>query len=154
MRILNFLKRYGLDKRSNYCGTTWNFIEPGVENGQDLRFKQLSVGNETVWSISNDNILYFRENITKSFPEGTTWLKVNNEMKYVTVNSKNEVYAITCGDCEEPSIVVFREGITAQNKLGLKWTKIISVNLFKFKFYVGMLSKRQIVNSRDYSLDT
>lgn len=122
--------RCGVDKRSNYCGTSWNLIESIVQNDIDLRFKQLSIGNETVWAITNEDTLYFRENISKSYPEGTTWLKVNTKTKYVTVNSSNQVYAITCGDCEEASMVVYREGITAQNKIGTHWSKIISVNYF------------------------
>merc|ERR1712122_262670 len=97
--------RFGVDKRSNYCGTSWKLIETSA-NDIDLRFKQLSVGNNTVWAVTNNNEVYYRENITKSFPEGTSWLKVDSKLMYVTVNSKNEVYAVTSNEARSPNLVL------------------------------------------------
>jgi hypothetical protein len=61
--------RYGVDRKSNFCGTHWEFIEPPSEE-LNIKFKCLSVGNETVWAVSTNDELYFRENITKFFHEG------------------------------------------------------------------------------------
>ena len=58
-------------------------------------FKKLnsfSVGNDTVWAISRNNELYFRENISKIFPEVTSWCLIDSYIKFVSVNQQNEVY--------------------------------------------------------------
>ena len=120
----NIYYRYGVDKRSNYCGTSWSFVE---SDEAGLQFKQLSVGNETVWAVSNNDDLYFRENISKSFHEGTRWLKIDSKIKHVTVNSKNQVYAITSHDARSSNCLLYRDGITDNNFIGLGWKEIIAV---------------------------
>ena len=81
--------RYEVDKSNNYCGSSWTVIE-SIGN-PDLRFFCVSVGNDSVWAVSDENELYFRENVNKSFPEGTEWIKISSMIKYVTVNSSNQV---------------------------------------------------------------
>jgi tectonin beta-propeller repeat-containing protein 1 len=82
--------RFGVEKKSNYCGTSWTIIEPPEET--KVKFKLVSVGNDSVWAVSQDNQLFFRENITKHYPEGTRWLRIDGDISYISVNSKNEVY--------------------------------------------------------------
>jgi hypothetical protein len=55
-----------------------------------LKLKAISVGNYSVWAISEENDLYFRENVTKVYPEGTKWLKVDSNVSSVSVNYKNK----------------------------------------------------------------
>jgi hypothetical protein len=63
-----------------------------VEGGDnEVRFKQLSAGSRSVWAVSRDNVLYFREHMTKSFPEGTGWARVDARIKHVSVNSSDQV---------------------------------------------------------------
>lgn len=59
--------RYGVNCNSNYCGNSWSVLEsPDLE----IKMKHLSAGNCTLWAISEDDSLYYRENICESFPEG------------------------------------------------------------------------------------
>ena len=84
--------RYGVDQKTNYCGENWTRIKfEELDDQDDVKFEQISVGNDTVWAVSKTNELYFRENISKLFPEGTSWVKIDDFIKYVTVNHKNEV---------------------------------------------------------------
>ena len=53
--------------------------------------KQVSAGSSTLWGISDDNSLYFREGVTNHYPEGTDWIKVSDFIQFVTVNTNNEV---------------------------------------------------------------
>lgn len=55
-----------------------------------MKLKAISVGNYSVWAISEENDLYFRENVTKVYPEGTKWLKVDSNVSSVSVNYKNK----------------------------------------------------------------
>ena len=55
-----------------------------------MKLKTISVGNYSVWAISEENDLYFRENVTKVYPEGTKWLKVDSNVSSVSVNYKNK----------------------------------------------------------------
>ena len=84
--------RYNVELKNNYCGEYWSRIKFEELNDNDtVKFEQISVGDGTVWAVSKANELYFRANISKMFPEGTAWIKVDNFIKYVTVNHKNEV---------------------------------------------------------------
>jgi hypothetical protein len=60
-----------------------------------LKLKAISVGNYSVWAISEENDLYFRENVTKVYPEGTKWLKVDSNVSGVSVNYKNKAIYFT-----------------------------------------------------------
>ncbi len=84
--------RIGIDQRGNYRGASWSKIVFNENEEGDEKFKMLSVGNGSVWGVSLNHDLYFRENISKTFPEGTSWLKVASDICYVTVNSKNQVF--------------------------------------------------------------
>lgn len=128
--------RFGVDKRSNYCGTNWSLIENSPAE-IDLRFKQVSVGNDTVWAISTTNVLYFRENVSRSFPQGTAWTRINASIKYVTVNCHNQVYAVTSEEDKNKGTVLFREGVTKSNPKGLEWIKLLSVWVYLFIIFLG-----------------
>jgi tectonin beta-propeller repeat-containing protein 1 len=83
--------RIGIDPNSNYLGTSWSKIAFNEDEEGDEKFKMLSVGYKCIWAVSVDHDLYFREKISKSFPEGTAWVKIASNIEYVTVNSKNQV---------------------------------------------------------------
>lgn len=87
----NMFYRFGVDARTQYCGTSWTQVKFNEEENNDLKFKLVCVGNDCVWAISKSEDLYFRENVSKVFPEGTSWLKVESKIKHATVNSDNEV---------------------------------------------------------------
>jgi hypothetical protein len=78
--------RYGVDIKSNYAGTGWTIIDL-----LNVQFIMVSAGKDSVWAVSRDYDLYFRDNITKFLPEGTQWTKVCGNIKYVTINRQNRV---------------------------------------------------------------
>ena len=59
------LYRYGVNQSSHYNGTSWSTLIS--TNG--VRMKQISAGNCTLWAVSENNSLYFRENVTSTYPE-------------------------------------------------------------------------------------
>lgn len=84
--------RVGVDlKNGNYRGTSWSRVRFDENETQEEKLKMLSVGNYCVWAISDANDLYIRKNITKSYPEGTSWTRVDTYMKFVSVNRENQV---------------------------------------------------------------
>lgn len=91
----NVYYRDGVDARSDYCGRDWTQVRVSdfdrMFSKIDLRFRMVSVGNECVWAISKTEDLYFRENVSKMLPQGTSWCRVDKRIKYVSVNGKNEV---------------------------------------------------------------
>ena len=66
--------RMGIHAR-NLRGTSWSKIKfkETSELVEEERFKLISVGRDCVWAVSVNDDLYFRENISKVFPEGTAW---------------------------------------------------------------------------------
>lgn len=88
----NIYFRNGIDSRANdYCGTDWTQVMFSDQKDIDVRFSMVSVGEESVWAISRSGELYFRENVSKLLPLGTSWLEVDKHFKFVSVNSRNEV---------------------------------------------------------------
>jgi tectonin beta-propeller repeat-containing protein 1 len=151
----NIFYRYGVNHGSYFCGTSWSVLEsPNLEG---LKFKQISAGSCTLWAISEDDTLYFRENITNTYPEGTSWAKVSDFIQFVTVNLDNEVglrffkfsskklnvlyfkvYAIESSSNrgkDSGSVVLYREGVDDKNVMGSSWKALISVFEKFFSFY-------------------
>lgn len=79
--------RLRVNASNNFCGTSWSLLE----TQQKVKMKHISAGHMTLWAVSDDNVLYFRKDITSTFPEGTEWLHVSDKIEYVCVNSKNQV---------------------------------------------------------------
>lgn len=89
----------------------------------------MSAGKNSVWAVSTQNVLYFRENITKSFPEGTAWSRVDARIKHVSVSWLDQVCALTSSEARECGMAVWREGVDKNNLKGSDWRKMISVRV-------------------------
>jgi hypothetical protein len=108
--------------------------------------KQISAGDGMLWAISEENCIYFRDNITKAYPgkatlslillngdlrallfirEGTKWIKISDKVKYVSCNASNQVYCI-----DKLGSLLYRHGITAQNPKGNSWEPVLSVKAY------------------------
>jgi len=83
--------RNGVDPRTDYLGRDWTQVVNSEVYDVDMRFRMVSVGDEVVWALSRSGELYFRENVSKMLPLGTSWTKVDKRFKFVSVNGKNEV---------------------------------------------------------------
>jgi tectonin beta-propeller repeat-containing protein 1 len=128
----NVHMRYGVDEKSAYCGQNWSRIKFEELNDDDeTKFEMVSVGDGCVWAVSKLHELYFRENISKLFPEGTKWTKIDSFIKYVTCNHRNEVYAISSNRAKGRNRLIYRDGITKDNLKGDKWLETFNVSLKK-----------------------
>ncbi len=116
---------------SNPLGTSWTIIKFNEIdlNEEKVKFKMISVGNDCVWAVSEREELFFRENVTKSFPEGTSWTKVESFIKYVTVNYQNEMFAITSQKATKPNCLLYRDNVGGSNLKGTRWIECINVRL-------------------------
>ena len=65
----NVLCRYGVNSTSSFRGTNWGALLSSDPTSQNVRMKQISAGNCTLWAVSEDDSLYFRKEITPSYPE-------------------------------------------------------------------------------------
>jgi tectonin beta-propeller repeat-containing protein 1 len=133
---------------SNPTGSSWEMIKLSeIENRKenlDIKFKMVCAGNSCVWAISHKDELYFRENITKSFPQGTSWTKIDNFIKYVTVNYRNEVFAITAEKASKPDCLLYRDNVGPSNLKGNRWLECINVIiciLFDLDYFIVSLKK-------------
>lgn len=121
---------------SNPTGNTWEIIKLSeIDNDKenlDIKFKMISVGNDCVWAISQKDELYFRENVTKYFPQGTSWTKIDNFIKFVTVNYRNEVFAITADRATRPNSLLYRDNVGPCNLKGNRWLECINVKIFVY----------------------
>ena len=118
----NVHMRYGVGENNNFCGEYWSRIKfEELKDNDEVKFEHVSVGNGSVWAVSRLNELDFRENVSKLFPEGTKWTKVDDYIKFVTVNNKNEVIAIASTKAKGRNRLIYRDGITAENLKGERW---------------------------------
>ena len=83
--------REGTEEGVNSAGTRWT----EVYCSKDLKFKWISCGGiGEVWGISNNDDLYWREDISGENPMGSHWIKI--EGKFISVGSFNgDLWAIT-----------------------------------------------------------
>ena len=90
----NVYYRNAVNSHSDYCGRDWNQVMYSEAKDVDVRFKMLSVGDECVWAVSRVGELYFRENVSKALPLGTSWTRIDRHIKFVSVNHANEVRSL------------------------------------------------------------
>lgn len=126
----NVYYRGGVNRENSFCGTSWIKINFDDKESKIEKFEQLSVGKYCVWAISRKKEIYFRENISKSFPEGTNWIKIDSNFKYVSVNKHNHVFAITSETAYKPNILMMRKDVSNSNLKGTHWEQIIPVFIF------------------------
>lgn len=123
----NIYYRVGVNRENNFCGTGWNVINFDQKESNIEKFEQISVGKYCVWAISRKKEIYFRENISKSFPEGTNWVKIDSNFKYVSVNAQNQVLAVTSETASKSNKLMIRKDVLSSNLKGTGWEQVIPV---------------------------
>lgn len=114
--------RLCVNESNLFCGKSWSELEC---KNEFLKLKKISAGNGTLWAIANNDDLYFRENLSDKFPEGTHWTKISNNIEYISVNRLNEVYAINKNGC-----LLYRLGIN-ENPKGTSWIELINFDFIQ-----------------------
>lgn len=116
--------------QENPIGHTWFQVQPpGSKAVCPLR--HISVGNDSVFAVDKKRRLWYREEIVPTFPEGTSWSKVSDNVKRISVGGQDE-YVVTLikpnTNCGEYSIAK-RTNVSDRNKIGKDW-KLLDVNAF------------------------
>ncbi|OWA50709.1 Tectonin beta-propeller repeat-containing protein 1 [Hypsibius exemplaris] len=99
-------------------GLYWFQVEK-PNNGAFLA--HVTVGSSVVWALSQDNILYFRQNFSAAFPEGTDWIEVAGDITQISANHRDELYAISSGPQQSLPVLARRTGQRYDDKIGSGW---------------------------------
>ncbi|XP_065661641.1 uncharacterized protein LOC100198409 isoform X1 [Hydra vulgaris] len=100
-----------LNSRENILTSFWEKI-PG-------NLKQIDAGiSGVVWGVNRYNRIFCRIGITRDRPEGTGWMRIEGNMKYVSCGE------FGCWAVNKRDNVYFRVGITEVLPQGIQWTVV------------------------------
>ncbi|XP_012681012.2 tectonin beta-propeller repeat-containing protein 1 isoform X2 [Clupea harengus] len=105
----------------NPAGDCWYHIpSPPKQN-----LKQLSVGRTSVYAVDENGNLWYRHGVTPSYPQGTVWELISNNVSKVTVGPLDQVWIIAekvpgCPS-ESPGTVCHRVGVQPMQPKGQSW---------------------------------
>jgi virginiamycin B lyase len=92
-----------------------------VASGAPNNFKQVSVGpHGHVVGVTIDNIVYFREGVTKDKLEGTSWTRLTDGVAQIAAGVDGRIWGVTPGG----SVLLSPAGKTPNNLAGVTWDRI------------------------------
>ena len=111
------LMRLGASRETPW-GKEWILIDQ--PNAFSIR--EISIGDTQIWSMDEQELVYYRAGITESSPLGSKWVRISKDFKAssLTVSSSDQVWCVNSKDNQ----VYFRDGIDADNMSGTEWKKI------------------------------
>ncbi|MCB9492698.1 MAG: hypothetical protein H6679_00310 [Epsilonproteobacteria bacterium] len=85
---------------------------------------------DNVWAVSeSDGKVWFREGVTATKPEGTSWTEIPGlQARWINVSPRGEVWATTRTSSPVP---YYRTGITPENPKGTSWTLVDGGNIMQ-----------------------
>uniref|UniRef100_A0A8C3ARJ0 Tectonin beta-propeller repeat-containing protein 1 n=1 Tax=Cyclopterus lumpus TaxID=8103 RepID=A0A8C3ARJ0_CYCLU len=90
---------------------------------QSLR--QLSVGRTSVFAVDENSNLWIRQGLTPSYPQGSAWELISNNVTKVSVGPLDQVWIIAEGvpgfSAESPGAVCHRLGVGPMQPQGQSW---------------------------------
>ncbi|XP_033998258.1 tectonin beta-propeller repeat-containing protein 1 isoform X3 [Trematomus bernacchii] len=105
----------------NPAGECWYHIPSPPR--QTLR--QLSVGRTSVFAVDENSNLWIRQGLTPSYPQGSAWELISNNVGKVTVGPLDQVWIIADGvpgfTSEPPGAVCHRLGVGPMQPKGQAW---------------------------------
>ncbi|XP_070581282.1 tectonin beta-propeller repeat-containing protein 1-like isoform X2 [Ptychodera flava] len=101
---------------SNVAGDCWFHVPP-----PHVSLRQVSVGMAAVYAVDTNNGLWYRKDITLTFPEGTRWIHVCNNVYKVSVGPKDQVWILAEKVGGSRQVVCKRKGITSNKPTGVSW---------------------------------
>ncbi|KAM7386786.1 hypothetical protein PAMA_009419 [Pampus argenteus] len=105
----------------NPAGECWYHIPS--PSRQTLR--QLSVGRTSVFAVDENSNLWCRQGLTPSYPQGSTWELISNNVTKVSVGPLDQVWTIADGvpgfPAEAPGAVCHRLGVGPMQPKGQCW---------------------------------
>ncbi|XP_077979887.1 tectonin beta-propeller repeat-containing protein 1-like [Glandiceps talaboti] len=100
----------------NIAGDCWFHVPP-----PHVSLRQVSAGGSAVYAVDIHNGLWYRKDITLTFPEGTRWIHVCNNIQKVSVGPKDQVWVLAEKVGGSHGVVCQRKGITPQRPTGNSW---------------------------------
>ncbi|XP_030751064.1 tectonin beta-propeller repeat-containing protein [Sitophilus oryzae] len=96
--------------------------------GDNLRITQLSVGNTSVWAVTQDNKIWFRKRMKReesSLSEeelavGSGWIEMVGKMCHISATSNDQVFAVGAHD----RVIYYRMGVCQEDLTGKRWRAI------------------------------
>ncbi|KAM9471956.1 tectonin beta-propeller repeat-containing protein 1 isoform 1-T3 [Salvelinus alpinus] len=108
---------------SNPAGECWYHIPSPPK--QSLR--QLSVGRTSVYAVDENSNLWYRQGLTPSYPQGSAWELISNNVTKVSVGPLDQVWVIAdwvpgCpSELSVPGAVCHRLGVGPMQPKGQSW---------------------------------
>uniref|UniRef100_A0A3B4TWI6 Tectonin beta-propeller repeat-containing protein 1 n=1 Tax=Seriola dumerili TaxID=41447 RepID=A0A3B4TWI6_SERDU len=111
----------GSVSQQNPAGECWYHIPSPPR--QTLR--QLSVGRTSVFAVDESSNLWYRQGLTPSYPQGSAWELISNNVTKVSVGPLDQVWIIADGvpgfPAETPGAVCHRLGVGPMQPKGQSW---------------------------------
>uniref|UniRef100_A0A6Q2XQ74 Tectonin beta-propeller repeat-containing protein 1 n=1 Tax=Esox lucius TaxID=8010 RepID=A0A6Q2XQ74_ESOLU len=115
---------------SNPAGECWYHIPSPPR--QSLR--QLSVGRTSVYAVDENSNLWYRQGLTPSYPQGSAWELISNNVTKVSVGPLDQVWVIAdkvpgCPmELSVPGAICHRLGVGPMQPKGQSWDYGIGVS--------------------------
>ncbi|PIK41113.1 putative tectonin beta-propeller repeat-containing protein 1 [Apostichopus japonicus] len=103
----------------NVTGNGWFHVSaPGI-----APLKQISVGATAVWAVDTRKNLWYRQDVTPNFPEGTRWILVSPKVRRVSVGPQDQVWILAYSVDDAKGVICRRDGITESDPQGKQWNE-------------------------------
>lgn len=146
--------------RDSITGKAWLEVKPP---GSGLKIVQVSVGQSSVWCLTNDNHVWFRRGVhgeTAGISEdaaiGTGWVEMIGNLSSISVAQNDQVFAVG----SEDRSLYFRSGVTAADPTGKKWKLVqcqmqmsrnsSNMSLYSRQSSTGSPNRHRSLNSLKY----
>ena len=83
--------------------------------------RTVTAGRSGVWCLDSTAKLWLRQGITTTFPEGTSWLHVADNVKNVSSGDREDLWAVLDNYKGVGGVIVRRRGISPSNPGGEDW---------------------------------
>ncbi|XP_062308052.1 tectonin beta-propeller repeat-containing protein 1 isoform X2 [Osmerus eperlanus] len=105
----------------NPAGECWYHIPSPAKQA----LKQLSVGRTSVYAVDENSNLWYRQGLTPSYPQGSAWELISNNVTKVSVGPLDQVWIIADRvpgfPSEPPGTVCHRLGVGPMQPKGQSW---------------------------------
>lgn len=120
--------------RNKLEGISWFYVEPprSKSKGSFCPLEQISVGKLSVFAIDKNKQLWIREKIVPTFPEGTEWVKVSDDVYKVSANCNDDYCAVSVRAKKRDKksrVLAIRDKVSEENKIGCHW-KLTGISAF------------------------
>ncbi|PVD26565.1 hypothetical protein C0Q70_14242 [Pomacea canaliculata] len=113
------LLRSGTYQEPNVTATSWTHVPGSLED--------IDVGTDIVVGLNSLYAPFYRKNITRENPTGTSWVQLDGHFKYLTATPHGAIWGLDEDyslSCLLLILIWFRDGISLDNPGGTGWQKV------------------------------